>query len=409
MKRMAWLPIVALFCVMFDRLAVAEEPGSLVIIGGALRYAQTDVWNRIVELAGGPGARIAVFPTASSDPAKYGPRSVAALRNVGADAFLIPVSAGTSDADYRAAVNDAKLVEQVKSAGGVFFIGGSQERITRVLGSSAGDRTPLLEAVWDVYRRGGMVAGTSAGAAVMSQMMFREPPSVFNTLKDGLHVGKELAPGLGFLDARWFVDQHCLARGRFGRSLVAMQTLGLKFGVGVDDNTALVVRGGRAMSVIGYRGAIVLDLSQADTDPTLKRFNVKNAKLTYLDRGDAIDLQNLQLTPSAEKQADLKIDPSAATFRPTHDDTVFTTDILANSALLDLMGRLIDNKQPQAIGLAFDATDALRGPTDGFEFRFYRGPDSVGWYTTAGGAGAYTVANIHLDIRPVEVAGLLYK
>ena len=65
--------------------------------------------------------------------------------------------------------------------------------------------------------RGGVVAGSSAGAAVMSRMMFREARSVLRTLENGVQMGKELAPGLGFLDPSWFVDQHCLARGRFAR------------------------------------------------------------------------------------------------------------------------------------------------------------------------------------------------
>jgi cyanophycinase len=355
-----------------------------------------------------------VFPTASSDPLKYGSRSVAALTEAGADAFLLPlwIERNDSDAkssDIKQAVADPKLIEQVKAAGGVYFIGGAQARITTALGSSAGDRTPMLEAIWDVYRRGGVVAGSSAGAAVMSRMMIREPPGVLKSLEDGMSLGKDLSAGLGFLDPAWFVDQHCLVRGRFARSLVAMQTLGVRYGVGIDEDTALVVREGRSMGVIGHKGAIVMDLSQATTDPTIRGFNLKNARLTYLDRGDALDLQTLELTPSAEKRADQFIDPASPTFRPSRDAALFVNDILGNQALPDLLGKLIDNKRDEAIGLAFDGAAARQGPTRGFEFRFYRAADSVGWYTSASGASAYTVANIRLDIRPVEIAGPLYK
>jgi cyanophycinase len=406
---MTSVSILILLTTLLRGAAAADESGTLVIIGGALRLTQTDVWGRIVELAGGSGARIAVIPVASAEPMKHGPRSVAALRAAGADAFLVPLTAAADDADAQKVANDAKVVDQVKAARGVYFIGGSQERITRALVSSTGDRTPLLNAIWDVYRRGGVVAGSSAGAAIMSHTMFRDAPSVLATLKDGVQVGKELAPGLGFLDGDWFVDQHFLTRGRFSRTLVAMLTLGLKFGVGVDDNTAVVVRGGREMSVVGHHGVIVLDLSQAHVDPSDMRFNVQNAKLSYLAHGDALDLRNLQLTPSAAKQADQKIDPNAADFHPARDRLIYMSDILGNNAVADVLGRLIDNKQPQALGLAFDTAEAVRGSTRGFEFRFYRGTDSKGWYANIDGISGYTVSNIHLDVRAVEIAGPLYK
>lgn len=401
----------ALFAVaLLAATAVAgEEPGSLAILGGGVRFDQTDVWNQIVELSGGKGARIAVFPTASSDPMKYGSRTVEALCRAGAEAFLVPVWVDREEIDCKAKVTDPKLVADVKNCGGVFFIGGSQERITRALGSCAGERTPLLDAVWDVYRKGGVISGTSAGAAVMSRMMFRQSRSVLATLQNGVTVGNELAPGLGFMDEGWFVEQHCLTRGRFGRSLVAMHTLGMKYGVGIDDNTAIVVRGGHAMNVIGYNGVIVMDLSEATSDAAVKGFNVKNARLTFIDHGDAFDLKTRQLTPSAEKRADPAINPSSESFQPAHDSKLVSTDILGYNVLPELMSKLIDNKQPEAIGLAFDAAEAQRGSADGFEFRFYRGNDSMGWNATINGAGAYTVANIHLDVRPIEIKGPLYK
>lgn len=397
-----WLALVAMS-------ASADEKGSLVIIGGALRYAQADVWGRIVDLAGGADAKIAVFPTASSEPLVNGSRTVDALRAAGANAFLVPVYLEKNDEDLQRRVADTELVNQVRSAGGIYFIGGSQDRITAALGSSVGHRTPLLEAIWEVYRRGGVVAGTSAGAAVMSHTMFQHSRGVLKTLEEGVEVGKELAPGLGFLDPAWFVEQHCLTRGRFGRSLVAMHTLGLKHGIGVDENTAVVVQRGRALSVLGYKGAIILDLSQATSDPQTKGFNVKNAKLTYLDAGDAFDLKSLQLTPSAQKRAGQTIEPANALTAPAPTGKLVAGDILGNTTLVDVLCKLIDSREQEAIGLAFDPAEARNRPTSGFEFRFYRDADSRGWFSSASGASAYTVANIRLDVRPVEIAGPLYK
>lgn len=410
--------VLALLCLLLGtrHLSAAEPQGSLVIIGGALRYNQADVWNRIVTLAGGAGAKIAVIPVASSEPLVGGSRTVDTLRACGADAFLVPLYLEPGQTSLGEKASDPELAAQIRSARGVYFIGGSQERITQALGDSKGPRTPLLDAVWHVYEQGGVVAGTSAGAAVMSQMMFRNSRSVLNTLQDGLQVGNELVPGIGFLKSGWFVEQHCLARGRFGRTLVAMHTLGIKHGIGVDENTAVVVERGQALSVIGYRGAIVLDLSQATSERTPAGFQLRGARLSYLDRGDALDLQSLAITPAADKRTEPAVvlasatAPLASESKPAGPtDPFVVADILGRETVVDVLARVVGGQQTEAVGLAFDPAEALRGPARGFEFRFYRDADSRGWSTHTRGDASITVANVRLDIRPVEIAGPLVK
>lgn len=386
-----------------------DSMGSLVIIGGGLRFNESEVWTQVVDLAGGKGARIAVFPTASDEPAKNGGRAVDVLRRYGAEAFLVPVALKNFDVDCRQAVENPALIDKVRTAGGVFFVGGAQSRIIQALLTDDRRRTPMLDAIWEVYHRGGVVAGTSAGAAVMSRVMYRDPPSVLDTLSHGVRMGKEIDQGLGFLRPEWFVEQHCLARGRFARALVAMHSQGIQFGIGVDENTALVVRNGNDVKVAGNRGAVVLDLSEATHDPAMAAFNLKNARLSYLDRGDRFNLETKELTPAPEKREDLWIDPNGQDFKPFDDKPLFTTDILGNNTVADLMTRLIEHKAHEAIGLAFSGHVARERPTQGFEFRFYRDKDSVGWYTESQGSDDYTVQNIHLDIRPVEVTGPLYR
>ena len=388
----------------------AEAPkGSLVIIGGALRFDEEEVWEKVVALAGGSGAKIAVFPTASGNPVRAGNRIMGGLRRAGAVPFLVPVALQKIDVDYHQAVNDPELIAQVREASGVFFTGGEQGRIVQALYAEDGKNTPILNAIWDVYRKGGVVAGTSACAAVMSHVMFRDARNVLDTLTRGVTMGKEISRGLGFLDDSWFVEQHSLARGRFARSLAAMQSQGLKYGIGVDENTALIVTGGSHVEVLGDRGAVVLDLSQASVDQNVKEFNLKNCRLSYLDHGDQFDLATLAVTPAAEKRRDAKIDPNAADFKPEFDDRLVTNDILGNNTVCDLLNRLLINKTPDAIGLAFDGAAAIQQPTAGFEFHFYRGKDTLGWRTDAYGSEDFTVANVHLDVRPVQIAGPLYK
>lgn len=386
-----------------------DPKGSLVIIGGAERYRDPELWDTVIELAGGDGAAIAVFSMASSDPIRDGNKVVSALRRAGADSFLAPVAWKHVDKNIRDAVFDPLLVERVRKAKGIYFTGGSQGLIVDSL-MDDGKPTPMLNAIWDVYREGGVIAGTSAGAAVMSHVMFRNAPQPLKVLQNGVKVGKEIDAGLGFLENdKWFVEQHCLVRGRFARALVAMHSQGIPFGIGVDENTALVVKRGYDARVIGYKGVLIMDISKAVSDPETEGFSLKNVKLSYLDRGDSINLKTREVTPAAEKLDDVKLDPNAEDYKPYFDHRMFYTDILGNCTVADLLGRLIDNEEGEAIGLAFSGLDARQQSTDGFEFKFYRGPDSKGWYTEDYGGEDYTVLDIHLDIRPIRITGPLYE
>lgn len=382
--------------------------GSLVIIGGSERFSHREYWDEIVELAGGPGARIAVFPTASGDPVKKGGWVISALNKSGADAFLVPVAWKQVAKEPQNAVSDPDLVAQVHESTGIFLIGGEQDKIVKALYTPEGEQTPMLQAIWEVYRKGGVIAGTSAGAAVMSRIMYRDAESVLDTMTKGVHWGKEIDRGLGFLHPDWFVDQHLFARGRFARTLVAMQNQGFKYGIGVEENSAVIVTNGKDVRVIGYKGALVMDLSRAEHDPTLGRFNLKNARLTYLDRGDRFDLETREVTPSQEKLDDEKLDPKSPDYRPGLRRPLFATDILGNTTVIDLMGTLMETVSPVAFGLAFDGHAAKKEPVDGFEFKFTRDDESIAWYTELFGGDDYTVVNIRLDIRPIRITGPLY-
>lgn len=384
--------------------------GSLVIIGGSERFRDRELWDTIVELAGGEGAKIAIFPTAGGkDPAKSCGQVVKAFSRAGAEPLVVPVAWSETDRSVHEAVADPDVVRIVRNASGVYFVGGSQGRIADALLDDDGRDTPMLAAIRELYRDGGVIAGTSAGAAIMGRVMYRDAPSPLQILTHGVRYGEELDRGLGFLDPAWFVEQHCLVRGRFSRAIVAMRAHGIPYGLGVDENTALVVRGGREATVIGYKGVLILDASDSASDPEVEGFNVTNVRLSYLDRGDSIDLQTLAVTPAAEKSEEILLDPNSPDFDPYYDHRMFYTDILGNATVADLLGRLIDNTEDEAIGLAFNGLDARDQPTDGFEFRFYRGPDSKGWYTESFGGEDYTVLGIHLDIRPISIAGPLYS
>ena len=379
--------------------AATAPQGSLVIVGGGLKADNAEIWQRIVTLAGGPGARIAVLPSASANPERAGQWISERLNSYGAAAFVVPLSVRLADTDFRKVAEDAELAGAVRGAGGVFFVGGDQSRITEALVRADGSRTAVLDAVWHVYRRGGVVAGDSAGAAIMSSTMFDAPKAVLATLKQGVADGREIAPGLGFIGDDVFVDQHLLVRGRFARMLPAMLKKGYKLGLGIDENTAMVVGPGRDVEVIGYKGALLIDLASATTAPGA--FNLANAKVSYLDSGDRFNLASGVLTPSADKTGG-KLDGT----RPAHRGALFCADIIGNGALVDLMGKLIDSDQSQAIGLAFGGPQQGAAKL-GFEFKFSRGAGSVGHASAT--ADSYSVYRLRLDVRPIDLGWPAYQ
>jgi cyanophycinase len=382
--------------------------GAAVAIGGALRSDNDEVWGRIVQLAGGKGSRFVVFGTASEDPEASARQAVELLQRRGAVAEALPVAPKFGWVDLDKVVRDPALIAKVRQAKGVFFTGGLQERIVDVL-QPRGQPTPMLEAIWDVYRKGGVVAGTSAGAAIMSKVMFRDAPSVMNVLKGQLQDGKQLDGGLGFVGPDVFVDQHFLKRGRFGRLIPAMVAKGYKLGLGVDENTAAVFKGNE-VEIVGGAGALFVDLTEASSDPTLAAFNLRSARLAYLEDGDRIDLKNRAVVPAAVKLRGQRLDASSPGFKPYFTEPRFQLDMLGDQTIANAMRYLIDSNQSEVRGLSFDVMPKPGDPLAelGFLFRLHKGTDSVGWSTDELGGEQYTVINLRLDITPVRLPQPLF-
>jgi cyanophycinase len=381
----------------------AAEPvsakGSLVIIGGNLRPDNAAVYDRIVQLAGGKGAKLAVFASASAYPEKTGKSNVDTFKHYGADAFFVPVAVKLAGTDYQAMADDPAIAASVRAAGGAYFAGGDQGRITRALRHPDGSNTLVLTALWEMYRAGGVIAGSSAGAAIMSSTMFGDPKPVLATLKLGVAEGHEITEGLGFIGDDVFVDQHLLVRGRFARMLPAMLAKGYKLGLGIDENTAMVVGANRDVEVVGYKGALLVDLAGATAQDG--PFNVSNVRLSYLDNGDHFNIATHAFTPSPDK-TDGRLDPA----KPYYREPLFSADILGNSTVVDLMAKLIDSDQPDAVGLTLGSPRSVQ-PDLGFEFKFSRTGDSVGYQSPL--TDAYSVYNVRLDIRPIQIRRPLYQ
>jgi cyanophycinase len=234
---------------------------------------------KFVALAGGPAAPIVVFPTASelADTGAVYERELAALGAERVEA--LPVH------DRRDAAR-ADLVAKVEAAGGIFFSGGDQRRITAALLG-----TPLGRAVEAAYRRGAVVGGTSAGLACMSELMLTGEGEF-----DGVRAGAvEVVPGLGLL-AGVVLDQHFLARQRLNRLLAVILERPALLGIGVDEATAIWVRPDGTLEVMGESQAVVVDaraaaLSRAEApEGRPAPLGAADVRLHLLLPGDRLDL-----------------------------------------------------------------------------------------------------------------------
>lgn len=227
--------------------------GALVICGGG---GLPDAARRkFVELAGGPKARIVVIPTASED-------ADADVRGPGlAEYYIEPwtkCGAGSVTVLHtrsRSKADDLAFAKPLEDATGVWFGGGDQSRVTEAyLG------TAVEKALWTVLDRGGVLGGTSAGAAIMSRVMIT-----------GGQEKATVGTGFGFLPGA-VVDQHALRRNRVNRLLGVLADHPGISGIAIDEATALVVRRDR-WQVIGKSYVV---LCRPATRESPARFDVLN-------------------------------------------------------------------------------------------------------------------------------------
>lgn len=241
--------------------------GYLIPIGGAEgKKKDSQILQRYVELCGGDKARLLIIPTASLR-AETGPEYMELFESFGAKAVNMPV-------EHREDCFDDKLLDKLENATGIFITGGNQLRLSTILGG-----TPVAKAIRRRNAEGVHLAGTSAGAAIMSEHMIaggRSGPSPRES-------GVELAPGLG-LTNRVIIDQHFNQRGRMGRLLSALSFNPFVSGLGIDENTAGFIDPEGKMEVVG-RGTITV------VDPE----NLHHSSMSYVRKAQAVTMLGLKL------------------------------------------------------------------------------------------------------------------
>ena len=218
---------------------VGPANGSLVIVGGALR--SPEIYQRFIELAGGPDAPIIYIPTAGGGDdydEYYG--ALNTWREHGARNISLLHTTDPAEADTDA------FVEPLRTARGVFFGGGRQWRLVDAYGG-----TKTEEEIRRVLDRGGVVGGSSAGASIQGSFLVRGD-SETNTIMMGDH-----QRGFGYL-RNVGIDQHVLRRNRHFDLIEVIEAHPELLGIAIDENTALVVQGDQAQ-VLGASYVLIYD------------------------------------------------------------------------------------------------------------------------------------------------------
>jgi cyanophycinase len=258
---------------------VTDARGTLIIIGG--HEDRTSQGERVIlkEVARRlNGGKLVLATIASHQPEGYFQEYQSAFADLGIGELV------ELYVEDRCQAGDGETLAVLDDAAGIFFSGGDQLRITSQIGD-----TQIEERVRALYERGGLIAGTSAGASVMSDTMLVKGTSSETHRIGDLH----MAPGLGLI-RDVIIDQHFAERGRFGRLVGAVAHNPRVLGLGIDEDTAAVVEGD-SLSVIGAGGVYVVDgtgvsysnVAEAKADQTLEMHDVT---VHVLSSGSTFDL-----------------------------------------------------------------------------------------------------------------------
>ena len=234
--------------------------GKLIAIGGAedkgidletgelyrnnLNFFELGILRRIVKESGGPGDRIEVITTASMIPHEVGNNYLNAFGKIGCTNIGIMHIRNREDALNK------NYIERLKQADCVMFSGGNQLRLSAVFGG-----TEFLQIIHDRYQEEDfVVAGTSAGAMAMSNTMIYEGNATRAHLKGEV----KITTGLGFMDDV-IIDSHFEKRGRFGRLAQAVASNPSCLGIGLGEDTGMLVTGGNQLEAIGSGMVMIVD------------------------------------------------------------------------------------------------------------------------------------------------------
>lgn len=260
--------------------------GKLIAIGGAedkgtnletgeihrnnLNFFELGILRRIVEEVGGSASRIEVITTASMIPIEVGDNYLSAFGKIGC------TNVGVMNIRTRADVNNDEYMERIRQCDAVMFSGGNQLRLSSIFGGTSFLEI-LMNRYWD--EPGFLIAGTSAGAMAMSNTMIYEGNATRAHLKGEV----KITTGLGFVDDV-IIDSHFEKRGRFGRLAQAIAANPSCIGVGLGEDTGMLITEGNKMEAIGSGLVMIID-----------GHDIRHSNIADIPDGNPISIENLKV------------------------------------------------------------------------------------------------------------------
>ncbi len=287
--------------------------GKLIAIGGAedkgtdlekgeihrnnLNFFELGILKRIVDEAGGSLARIEVITTASMIPYEVGDNYLNAFGKIGC------TNINCMHIRNRADALTEEYLERIRICDAVMFSGGNQLRLTSTFGG-----TTFLQIILERLKteESFIVAGTSAGAMAMSKTMIYEGNATRAHLKGEV----KITTGLGFLE-HVIIDSHFEKRGRFGRLAQAVATNPACIGIGLGEDTGMLITDGNKMEAIGSGCVIIIDghdiaHSNIADIPDGNPFSTENLKVHICEKGNGYLINERKFLPEASDGAAIK-------------------------------------------------------------------------------------------------------
>jgi len=252
-----------------DMSLPSEANGTEKGAGSDMPETETAIVNKFCETLKGDTHRIEIIPTASSVPEKSSQRYIDAFKQMGYE------NVGVLDIRNREEAKNGQFAKRIREAEGFMFTGGNQLRLTTILGG-----TEFLNILVERYQKEPVViAGTSAGAMAMSDTMIYEGSS-----DEALKKGQvKFSSGFGLLK-NVIIDTHFVKRGRIGRLFQAVASNPSSLGIGLGEDTGLLITEGGKQEALGSGLIIVVDGS-----------TIRNTNMASVSEGELISIENLSV------------------------------------------------------------------------------------------------------------------
>lgn len=258
--------------------------GTLVLLGGGTS-AHGEALGAFASLASSNGSGPVIgLTTASGNVRASARRWRRDLHTAGLEHVKVPV------VETRDHASDPRIVKMIEQSSGVFLGGGNQIKLVSTLSG-----TPVGEAIWEYYARGGLVGGTSAGAAALTELTLAGN----EVDEEGKLVEQYIGPGLGLLGFKSLIDTHFTQRRRLYRLFVAIADNPEIMGLGLDEDTAMVVKG-EVARVVGKGGVTFVDgrgvrFDNADEVTKGRQLTLSSLRVGIVGTGYTFNLRHREL------------------------------------------------------------------------------------------------------------------